>query len=243
MGINRPTNLNIRDVPGNGSIVGLSTSPSVVCTTTVCQVCYNSVGACVDYSLGSQYVTLCACPCCDIVCGCNCTICDRTVPSGMWKTSEQYEAKGRDAWGDDSCSTGATTCLCNINSGRTCCTCTTFTGGYVICKASNVAWIVAPSSTEVSRDWFSRNDAVTTAQSVSGCTGWFVPTCGQLQNPGSTCKTYWDSWSGTYYWSSTESDIHGGGRAWSVWFPTGVAGGHRPQSSTVCVRAFRCVTY
>jgi hypothetical protein len=117
-------------------------------------------------------------------------------------------------------------------------------GGNLICRASSVAWIVAPSSTEVSRNWYSRNDANTRAQEVSGCAGWFVPNCGQLQNPGSTCRTYWGSYCPTVYWSSSEIDP---GKANCVNIDTGFAGGYidcRYSKPTVrCVRAFRCVTY
>ena len=112
-------------------------------------------------------------------------------------------------------------------------------GGYLICKSSSVLWIVAPAATEVSRNWYSRNDANTRAQQVSGCTGWFVPTCGQLQNPGYTCRTYWDSYSSAYFWSSTESDSF---NARSVYFFNGYTT-NLNKLNTRCVRAFRCVTY
>jgi len=115
-----------------------------------------------------------------------------------------------------------------------------FEGGFLICCSSPVFWIVAPSTSEVSRDWFSRDDANTTAQQVSGCTGWFVPTIGQLQNPGCVCRNFWDSFSATYYWSSTEVN---GPSANRVFFP-----GPTPTSTSLkptvhCVRSFRCVTY
>jgi hypothetical protein len=61
----------------------------------------------------------------------------------------------------------------------------------LICKASPLRWVVSPYSAEVSRTWYLRNDANTTAQSVSGCTGWFVPTLSQLQNPGYICRSFW----------------------------------------------------
>jgi hypothetical protein len=41
-----------------------------------------------------------------------------------------------------------------------------YEGGFLICKASPLRWVVSPYSTEVSRDWNSREDANTTAQSV-----------------------------------------------------------------------------
>jgi hypothetical protein len=114
-----------------------------------------------------------------------------------------------------------------------------YEGGFLICAISNLAWIVAPSSAEVSRTWYLRNDANTTAQSVSGCTGWFVPTISQLQNPGYARRKFWDSFSSTLYWSSTEFDAT---RACCVDFANGLAF-CGVKSSTACVRAFRCVTY
>ena len=112
-------------------------------------------------------------------------------------------------------------------------------GGYIICQSGGTRWIVAPSSTEVSRDWYNRDDAITTANANAACGDWFVSTCGQLQNPGYTCRTYWDSYCCEDYWSSTErySDT-----AWLVCFRTGSTySGYKPTS--LCVRAFRCVTY
>ena len=84
-----------------------------------------------------------------------------------------------------------------------------YEGGFLICKASPLRWVVSPRSAEVSRTWYLRNDANTTAQSVSGCTGWFVPTASQLQNPGYCCRSFWGPspcFSSAYYWSSTEAN-------------------------------------
>jgi hypothetical protein len=117
-----------------------------------------------------------------------------------------------------------------------------YEGGFLICKASPLRWVVSPYSAEVSRTWYNRNDANTTAQSVSGCTGWFVPTKTQLQNPGYCCRSFWGPspcFSSTGYWSSTETNA---GNACYGYFSTGGAyTGSKP--ATQCVRAFRCVTY
>lgn len=246
MGINRPSNLNIRDVPGNGSIVGPSTSPTCVESTTVCETCFNTCGSSTlsfDSTVLGCQCTFCKCPCCDIVCGCDCTVCNRTIPSGMWKPSEQYEAKGRDAWGDNTSSSGSQSCLCNINSGFTCGAINAPVGGYIMCVASSVAWVVAPSSTEVTRNWHSRNDATTTAQAAAACGDWFIPVYQQLQNPGYTCRTYWDNVAGRY-WSNTDRN---NGYAWNVDLANGSAltshYGQGQKNSGKCVRAFRCVTY
>jgi hypothetical protein len=115
-----------------------------------------------------------------------------------------------------------------------------YEGGFLICCSSPTRWVVAPNTSEVSRNWYSREDANTTAQQVSGCTGWFVPTVTQLQNPGYICRTFWDSFSSFRYWSSTESNNE---RACAVCFTNGNALGICLKSNTTCVRAFRCVTY
>ena len=112
-------------------------------------------------------------------------------------------------------------------------------GGYIICKSGGTAWIVAPSSAEVSRTWNGLNDANTRAQQVSGCTGWFVPSCGQLKNPGYTCRTYWDSYTNCCYWTSTAINSN---HAWLMRFHTGTTNSLY-KLNTVCVRAFRCVSY
>jgi hypothetical protein len=114
-----------------------------------------------------------------------------------------------------------------------------FEGGFFICCSGSVYWIVAPNTSEVSRNWYLRNDANTRAQQVSGCTGWFVPTVSQLQNPGYTCRTFWDSFSSTHYWSSTELS---GAYACPVFFNSGGAS-FCNKGNSLCVRAFRCVTY
>jgi len=112
-------------------------------------------------------------------------------------------------------------------------------GGYLICRSGGTAWIVAPASSEVTRTWYCRNDAVTTATNCTSATGWFVPTCFQLKNPGYTCRTYWDSYSSAFYWSDTQSSSS---TAWNVYLFNG--GANIPnKTNTFRVRAFRCVIY
>lgn len=112
-------------------------------------------------------------------------------------------------------------------------------GSSLICKnGSGVAFFVAPSASQVGRSWTSRNDAVTTAQACTGRTGWFVPSCSQLIS-GYCCRSFWNSFSPSVYWSSTEGTVND---AWSVYFFnalvfTGL------KTRVYCVRAFRCVTY
>jgi len=114
-----------------------------------------------------------------------------------------------------------------------------YEGGFLICKAAPLRWVVSPRSAEVSREWNTRNNANTRAQEVSGCSGWFVPNIGQLQNPGFICRGFWDSYSNTYYWSS--NDRHGSGCG--VCFTNGNADTFFKHRSGYCARAFRCVTY
>ncbi len=114
-------------------------------------------------------------------------------------------------------------------------------GGYLWCCSSNNYWIVAPSSAEVSRQWYQRNHAKTRAQEVSGCNSWFVPTYSQLSG-GHNCKNYWDSYHNSNsvgYWTNESSHPY---TAWCIKFCHGNAGSkHKPN--ILCVRAFRCLTY
>lgn len=115
-------------------------------------------------------------------------------------------------------------------------------GGYLICQSGGVRWIVAPASSQVVRSWYSRNNANTTAQQVSGCTGWFVPTIGQLQNPGYACRNFWDSYSCSGYWSSTD---YAYANARALNFATGglIFAPSNEKPNYFNVRSFRCVTY
>jgi hypothetical protein len=118
-----------------------------------------------------------------------------------------------------------------------------YEGGFLICKASPVRWVVSPRSAEISRTWYLRDDANTTSQAVSGCTGWFVPTILQLQNPGYICRSFWGPspcYSSTGYWSSTQNSA---GAASYMLFNSGTAGYFVTKTLTYCVRSFRCVTY
>jgi hypothetical protein len=117
-----------------------------------------------------------------------------------------------------------------------------FEGGYLICKAGGTNWIVSPYSAEVGRDWYSRNDANTRAQQVTGCTGWFVPSIGQLQNPGYCCRTFWGPspcYSSSNYWSNTAITVD---TSCVLNFTSGVAGGLINPNGAY-VRAFRTVAY
>ena len=52
-------------------------------------------------------------------------------------------------------------------------------GGNLICKSGGNLWIVAPSSSEVTRIGTAAGDAVTQATNVTGKTGWFLPSISQ----------------------------------------------------------------
>ena len=113
-------------------------------------------------------------------------------------------------------------------------------GSRIICKNGGIAWLVAPISTEVSRTWYCRNDVLTRAIAVTSVTtGWFLPTSGQLSNPGYVCRTNWD-YSISCYWTSTQ--FHPPCNRVQSFNPShgryiGL------KTHTMCIRAFRCITY
>jgi hypothetical protein len=135
--------------------------------------------------------------------------------------------------------------LCNVccihySAGLRCCALGTLVeGGYLFAKQGGLAWIVACSSREVSRTWANREDAVTVAQASNACGDWFVPSRIDL-NLGHDCKSFWDSFSSTSYWSSTEINAT---NAWVVRFDFSGYISSFSKTTTRCVRAFRRVSY
>jgi hypothetical protein len=127
-------------------------------------------------------------------------------------------------------------------------------GSRIICKAGGTAWIVAPNCTQVSATWNGTTtllvgdkpcvcDWATLNTQLLNCgfnpCDWFVPNISQLVNPGYCCRTQWDTFSSTRYWSSTEGSAT---LAYVAGFDNGTtfSCSKAPQR---CVRAFRCVTY
>ena len=130
-------------------------------------------------------------------------------------------------------------CCIHYNAGLRCCALGSLVeGGYLFAKRGGIGWIVACSSRQVSRTWYCRADAVTVAEASNACGDWFVPSRTDLQL-GHDCKSFWDSFSSTNYWSSTERYA---ANAWVVNFLTG---GIYSNTKTYarCVRAFRRVSY
>ena len=124
---------------------------------------------------------------------------------------------------------------------------TSMEGGYLICAASSIYWIVSPRNSEVSRNWYQRSDGATRAQQVSGCSGWFVPNCSQFKNPGYECRTYWDNYTcydGTYwdfYW--TDNELGSGGVHARLFGMLTASNTIHYKNCLFCARAFRCVSY
>ena len=121
-----------------------------------------------------------------------------------------------------------------------------FEGGNLVCCAGGNYWIVAPVATQVKRNFYEKDHASARAEQVSGCTGWFIPTCSQLLLLGA-CATYWDTGLNGmqhYYWSSSPHPANPGHFAFRSYIsPPGPDAGGMGKNFCACVRAFRCVTY
>ena len=134
----------------------------------------------------------------------------------------------------------------------------TYDGSRLICKSGGTGWFVAPSSTQVIgewaggqynstqvgdkcciSEWSSLEAALEGATRRIDSTKWFVPSSSQLNNPGYVCRTNWDSFDATTYWSSTEVSST---NACLQTFDFGFIGS-LTKTRSFRVRAFRCVTY
>ena len=117
-------------------------------------------------------------------------------------------------------------------------------GGNVIRKTGGIIWIVAPSTAQASSTWpmgYCNGDSggqPRDAQRITGRSGWFIPDLGMLQT-AYACRSYWDTYFTTRYWSSTERNTT---FAYTVIFNGGYANGCT-KSGNRCVRPFRVVCY
>ena len=122
-----------------------------------------------------------------------------------------------------------------------------FEGGFLICQAGGTRWIVAPSSTQVTRDWNNGVvDSIALANAQAACGDWFIPDCAGLMNPGRTCTAYWDSVDtstyGKHYFSNEVNPAYGSNSVFAVRMGSGGATSMGKQN--VCyARAFRTVSY
>jgi len=111
-------------------------------------------------------------------------------------------------------------------------------GSIVLQKSNGIALLVSPNNTEVKEEWTKEFPGVFQKLKEEGFnpSQWFVPTKEQLQL---AYRNIPNEFSSSYYWSSTELNS---GCACYMGFTTGNAS-INSKTSTLCVRAFRCVTY
>ena len=118
-------------------------------------------------------------------------------------------------------------------------------GGNVIYKSGGIIWIVAPSTTEDVSTWpmgycyGDQGSSVYQARRITGRDGWFIPSLGMLQT-AYTCRSYWDTYSSSRYWSSTETNST---YAYNVYFNDGSTDCNGKCFISRCVRPFRVVCY
>jgi hypothetical protein len=130
-------------------------------------------------------------------------------------------------------------------------------GSRIICKAGGTAWIVAPNCTQINGSQWAGGQYNSTQVGNKCCicewpalntlllncgfnpADWFIPSLSQLNNPGYVCRSQWDTFASFGYWSSTEVSST---NACYLNFLTGSITS-LSKSTSLCVRAFRCVTY
>jgi hypothetical protein len=111
-------------------------------------------------------------------------------------------------------------------------------GSIVLSKENGIAILVAPEETEVRCGWSKEFPEVFESLKDHGFnpSQWFVPDQDLLKL---AWKTIPDHFASTYYWSSTEINATD---ACILFFSNGNIGA-TSKANSLCVRAFRCVTY
>ena len=116
-----------------------------------------------------------------------------------------------------------------------------FEGGYVVRCTGGQAWVVSPYSAEVRRTWYSRQDGVNRATSVTGCSPWYLlnknTMCSALQ-----CRTYWDQvTSEARYWNGHGTHPYGYSLAFFNHCTGTISFTHKNANNYA--RAFRLISY
>jgi hypothetical protein len=111
-------------------------------------------------------------------------------------------------------------------------------GCIVLKKENGLALLVAPKSTDVYAEWSKEFTQVFNKLEEQGFnpSQFFIPTKEQLNLAYKTIPQHFAS---TFYWSSTEFSAT---NACLQFFGDGGIG-YNNKASSICVRAFRCVTY
>lgn len=114
-------------------------------------------------------------------------------------------------------------------------------GGYLVLAQSGKMTIVAPANTQVSVPQQNISNAVSCAQSRTGCSGWYIPT-GTCMRKYMQCRQYWDTYTSAPsgqdydfgYWTSStcKAALVSGEDVYTF-----------PRSCVFPTRAFRDVTY
>lgn len=129
-------------------------------------------------------------------------------------------------------------------------------GSRIISKAGGTAYIVAPACTQATSAWAGgQYNSTLVGDKCCICEwpglntlliqcgfnpcDWCVPSQSDLFTFGYNCRTNWDTFSSSLYWSSNENSAT---NSFRVCFVDG-SQGNGPKSALQLVRAFRRVTY
>jgi len=112
-------------------------------------------------------------------------------------------------------------------------------GSIVLKKSNGIALLVAPKSTEMKEVWSKEFPLVFQKLKEEGFnpSQWFAPSIEQLKL---AYRNIPNEFSSTNYWSSPETNSSA---ACDMYFNFGNASSYTFKTFTLCVRAFRCVTY
>jgi hypothetical protein len=240
----RPTNINKRSYPGNGSVVGVTTAPYCTldssCTVYECHPFCDPV-QCYPMTLGCCK-SCCAQLCCNCYCSCTSTDYSAFVPAGMYKLTEQKTAVENNSWVDTTVCGPASFIdvrdngVTNVTNELDCC------GWYFCCSGTQKYFATggypkSGYSYGASYTWNDQGDEVTRSVTCFGFSGqWHNPD--QAEGLGSwDCRTYWTGQM-LGMWTC-ELDTSGTAGCNINWC-TGTTGAYNKGATYRRSRAFRC---
>lgn len=200
MSIFRPTKISSR----TAGVIGSYDVPTCTSSNTTCYSCTNHKDSCAKVAPLGGSATFCGCPCCDCRYCCCCCVLTQTTPSGMYTQIDQNKYQKEGTWGQTTTSSNTSSTFQTVlNSGYADCTNIANVGGRIICKSASQVLVLANCcDSGPKRTGNNKSQSVSAAQSATGKSGFFVPSCSCMKSVF-TCmqqygeRPYFEWWSGS----------------------------------------------
>tara|TARA_Y100000004_G_C8955092_1_gene430423 strand:+ start:213 stop:911 length:699 start_codon:yes stop_codon:yes gene_type:complete len=218
MSIFRPTTVSSR----TAGVIGPSNVPTCTSSNTTCYSCTNHKDSCAKQAPLGGTATFCGCPCCDCRFCCCCTVVTQVTPSGMYTQIDQNKYRTEGKWGQTSSSSNTSSTFQQVmNNGYADCSNVANVGGRIICKSGSQVLVLANCcDSGPKREYGQRGQSVSSAQSATGKSGFFVPSCSCMKNVFTCMQSYGERPYFTWWSDTSGAAVNMNNNQWRTGIPS-----------------------